>query len=90
MASPAESYGKAKVAATKALEIDDKLGDAHATLALILTWNEWNWPAGEAEFKRAWSSARILRQLIRDMVEPHNGLEDSMKPSQSNETSPRP
>ena len=53
MVSPAESYGKAKVAATKALEIDNKLGDAHATLALILTWYEWNWPAGEAEFKRA-------------------------------------
>jgi len=53
MASPAESYGKAKVAATKALEIDDKLGDAHATLALVLIWYEWNWPAGEAEFKRA-------------------------------------
>jgi TolB-like protein/DNA-binding winged helix-turn-helix (wHTH) protein/Tfp pilus assembly protein PilF len=53
MASPAESYGKAKLAATKALEIDNKLGDAHATLALILTWYEWNWLAGEAEFKRA-------------------------------------
>jgi Tfp pilus assembly protein PilF len=48
MASPSESYGKAKVAAIKALEIDDKLGDAHATLALVLIWNEWNWPAGEA------------------------------------------
>jgi TolB-like protein/DNA-binding winged helix-turn-helix (wHTH) protein/Flp pilus assembly protein TadD len=53
MVSPAESYGKARVAATKALEIDDKLGEAHATLALILIWYEWNWPAGEAEFKRA-------------------------------------
>jgi TolB-like protein/DNA-binding winged helix-turn-helix (wHTH) protein/Tfp pilus assembly protein PilF len=53
MASPAESYGQAKVAVTKALELDDKLGDAHATLALVLSWYEWNWPAGEAEFKRA-------------------------------------
>jgi len=53
MVSPAESYGKAKAPAIRALEIDNKLGDAHATLALILTWYEWNWAAGEAEFKRA-------------------------------------
>lgn len=53
MASPAESYGKARMAATRALEIDNNLAEAHATLALILIWYEWDWPAGEAEFKRA-------------------------------------
>ena len=53
MASPAESYVKAKGAATKALEIDSQLADAHATLGLIHIWYDWNWPAGEAEFKRA-------------------------------------
>ncbi len=53
MVSPAESYGKAKAPAIRALEIDNNLGDAHATLALILTWYEWNWAAGESEFKRA-------------------------------------
>ncbi|MCM3869660.1 MAG: winged helix-turn-helix domain-containing protein [Pyrinomonadaceae bacterium] len=53
MASPAESYGKAKTAATRALEIDKDLAEAHATLGLILIWYEWDWPAGEAEFKRA-------------------------------------
>jgi TolB-like protein len=42
MVSPAESYGKAKAPAIRALEIDNNLGDAHATLALILTWYEWN------------------------------------------------
>jgi tetratricopeptide (TPR) repeat protein len=53
MVPPNESYGKAKKATTRALEIDNKLAEAHATLALILIWYEWDWPAGEAEFKRA-------------------------------------
>lgn len=53
MTSPEESYGRAKTAAIQALQIDNKLAEAHAALALILTWHERNWLAGEAEFKRA-------------------------------------
>jgi DNA-binding winged helix-turn-helix (wHTH) protein/TolB-like protein/Flp pilus assembly protein TadD len=53
MSPPAESYGKAKTAATRALEIDNKLAEAHATMALIFIWYEWDWSSGEAEFKRA-------------------------------------
>jgi len=51
--SPAESYGKAKAEAMRALELDKNLAEAHATLALILVWYQWDWPSGEAEFKRA-------------------------------------
>ena len=36
-------YRKAKVAVTKALEIDDRLAEAHTSLALILMLDEWDW-----------------------------------------------
>jgi TolB-like protein/DNA-binding winged helix-turn-helix (wHTH) protein/Flp pilus assembly protein TadD len=51
--SQMESSPKAKAAATKALEIDDQLAEAHASLA----WNkfafDWDWPGAEREFRRA-------------------------------------
>jgi tetratricopeptide (TPR) repeat protein len=51
--SAAESYLKAKAAVMKALEIDDQLAEAHASLANIKWLYEWDWPAAEREFKRA-------------------------------------
>ncbi len=50
---PSESYAKAKVAAREALEHDDHLAEAHATLAFIATVTEWNWSEGERHFQRA-------------------------------------
>ena len=50
---PSEALAKSKAAAQKALEIDDSLADAHAVLGFIIFWYEWNWPASEAELKRA-------------------------------------
>ena len=38
---------------TKALEIDDQLAEARASLANITWLYEWDWPAAEREFKRA-------------------------------------
>jgi TolB-like protein/DNA-binding winged helix-turn-helix (wHTH) protein/Tfp pilus assembly protein PilF len=49
---PAEFRPRAIVAARKALEIDDSLAEAHATLANILHYN-CDWLAAEKEFKRA-------------------------------------
>src|SRR5262249_3111076 len=49
---PSESYPKAKAAAMKALEIDDQLAEAHATLALIATIAEWNWSEAGKRFQR--------------------------------------
>jgi TolB-like protein/Tfp pilus assembly protein PilF len=46
-------YGKAKEAVAKALEIDDGLGEAHASLGWIKTFHDWDWPGAEAEFLRA-------------------------------------
>jgi adenylate cyclase len=51
--SPAEGVPKAKSAALKAVELDDALADVHYVLAIIYTWADWNWPAGEREFRRA-------------------------------------
>lgn len=48
-----ERYPKAKAAAQKALEIDETLGEAHASLAAIKNWYDWDWPGAEIEFRRA-------------------------------------
>ena len=51
--SPGETYLRAKSAATKALEIDDNLAEAHTSLAMVKVGYEWDWAASEREFKRA-------------------------------------
>jgi TolB-like protein/Tfp pilus assembly protein PilF len=48
-----EVFPKAKAAALKALEIDESLGEAHAALANIGFYYEWNWANAEREYKRA-------------------------------------
>ncbi len=50
---PKEAHSKAKAAATKALEIDDSLAEAHNSLAAVKVTCDWNWPEAEEEFKRA-------------------------------------
>lgn len=48
-----EGHTKAKAYALKALEIDSSQPEAHDLLAGFLVWYEWNWQAGEEEYKRA-------------------------------------
>ncbi len=48
-----EVMAKAKAAARKALEIDDTVAEAHASLAFITFRFDWNWPEAEREFRRA-------------------------------------
>ncbi|MEK6571970.1 MAG: protein kinase [Bacteroidota bacterium] len=50
---PEEAYPRAKTAATKALEIDDTLAEAHTSLASVKVSYDWDWLGGEKEFKRA-------------------------------------
>jgi tetratricopeptide (TPR) repeat protein len=50
---PKETYPKAKEAALKALEIDDTLGEAHASLGSIKSSYDWDWSGAEKEFKGA-------------------------------------
>ena len=52
-ARPHEAMPKAKVAAEKAIQLDDGLGDAHAALAAVLAYYEWDWAGAEREYKRA-------------------------------------
>jgi TolB-like protein/DNA-binding winged helix-turn-helix (wHTH) protein/Flp pilus assembly protein TadD len=51
-ASPTEALPRAKAAALKAIEIDPTSGEAHASLALVLS-HQRNWAAAENEFLRA-------------------------------------
>jgi eukaryotic-like serine/threonine-protein kinase len=51
--SPEESYPKAKWAAKKALEIDDSLAEAHASLGNSLFLSDWNFADSNREFQRA-------------------------------------
>jgi len=52
-ARPQDTYPRAKEAATKALEINETLAEAHNSLAYVFERYDWNWKAAEAEFKRA-------------------------------------
>jgi len=51
--SPADTMPGAKAAAVRALELDEDLGEAHATLAAIRAVWEWEWRDSEAGFRRA-------------------------------------
>lgn len=51
--SPAEAGTKRRAYATKAIELDDSLPEAHVALASIMSSTEWNWEGAEREFKRA-------------------------------------
>jgi serine/threonine-protein kinase len=44
---------KAREALMRALQIDQTLPEAHASLGLIKTWYEWDWFGAEQEYKRA-------------------------------------
>jgi tetratricopeptide (TPR) repeat protein len=48
-----EAMPKARLAAQRALEIDETLADAHAALGSVLMLYEWNWPAALRELTRA-------------------------------------
>jgi len=48
-----EAWPKVKEAASKALEIDETLADAHVLLADVAFVYEWNWKEAETAYKRA-------------------------------------
>jgi tetratricopeptide (TPR) repeat protein len=50
---PREALPKAKMLAERALALDDTLGEAHCSLALVLFRYDWDLAAAEREFKRA-------------------------------------
>ena len=48
-----EHYPKARVAALKAIELDDTLGEARTALALVKENLEWDWVGAEREYRQA-------------------------------------
>src|SRR5580704_5062582 len=64
---PNEAYPKAKVAALRALEIDDSIGEAHTSLGVIKTSYDWDWPGAEKEIQRAFvlNPSYAFAHLIR-------------------------
>ena len=51
--SRAETIALARSNAQRALQLDDNLAEAHASLASISYLYDWNWPVAENEFRRA-------------------------------------
>ena len=49
----AEGFERAKAYAMKALELDETVAEAHASLAWVLFIYDWDWKAAEREFRRA-------------------------------------
>jgi TolB-like protein/DNA-binding SARP family transcriptional activator len=50
---PREAFPRAKAAALRALEIDPRLAQAHASLGYVALYYDWQWPAAELAFSRA-------------------------------------
>ncbi len=50
---PKDAFPKARTAAEKALEIDNRLAEAHTSLGAVRFQYDWDWESAEKEFKRA-------------------------------------
>jgi TolB-like protein/Tfp pilus assembly protein PilF len=50
---PKAAYPKAKEATTKALEIDDKIAEAHTSMGFIRSLYDFDWGDSEKEYKKA-------------------------------------
>ena len=51
--SPHEAMPRAKRAVRKAIELDEAVAEAHATLGVILALYDWDWSGAEKEFIRS-------------------------------------
>ena len=51
--APREAMPKAKAAAIRAVELDETLAEAHASLGRVLAAYDWDWASAEKEYKRA-------------------------------------
>jgi TolB-like protein/tetratricopeptide (TPR) repeat protein len=81
-ANPAsEMMPQAKAAALKALEIDDNLAEAHASLGQILEYYDWDFQGAQRELKRAielnpnYATAHQWRgEFLRDLGHQDEGI----------------
>jgi TolB-like protein/Tfp pilus assembly protein PilF len=51
--APKDAFPKARTAAEKSLEIDNRLAEAHTSLGAVRFQYDWDWEGAEREFKRA-------------------------------------
>jgi TolB-like protein/Tfp pilus assembly protein PilF len=51
--APKEAMPKAKVAVRRAIELDENIAEAHATLGVILALYDWDWAGAERELTRS-------------------------------------
>ena len=51
--APKEAMPKAKAAVRRALELDESVAEAHATLGVILALYDWDWAGAERELMRS-------------------------------------
>ncbi len=52
-APPGDAFPKARASARRALELDSKLGEAHAVLGYYALHHEWDWASSERHFRKA-------------------------------------
>ena len=64
--SPQDVFPLAKDAATRAIEIDNSLSEAHTSLAYVKLYYDWDWAGAEREYKRA-------IELNPNYATPHHG-----------------
>jgi serine/threonine protein kinase/tetratricopeptide (TPR) repeat protein len=79
---PKESYPKARTAAQKALHIDDRLGEAHTSRAMVAFEYGWNWKEAEKEFKRALElnpTYATAHQWYSEFLASQGRLDEAMK-----------
>ena len=87
--APDESFPKARVAAQKALELDENLAEAHAAMALVLHAYAWDWRGGEREIDRAiqlnpsYAAAHHWRALFLSQMGRHAEAIAEMKEARS-------
>ena len=51
--APEAAFAKAMAAATRALDLDRSLAEAHASLGFVLLYHDWDGPGAERELRRA-------------------------------------
>ena len=59
-----EAFPRSKVAATKALELDKSLSEAHASLGFVNACYDWEWAKADKEFKLAMKANPKMKVLL--------------------------
>lgn len=78
---PTEAFPEARTAAEKALEIDNRLAEAHTSLGVVRFQYDWDWEGAENEFKRAIQlnpSYAAARQFYADFLKSQGRFEEAL------------